>query len=732
MCNRFKLTLIGFFTVFSLLAQEPLQLNRIVQPIKFDGIVSDAEWSMIPTMPLTMHIPNFGEQESEQSFIRLVHDNNYLYLSGNMLDKEPDKILATSKKRDALIANTDWFGIIIDSYNDKQNALAFFTNPNGIRLDLSVFNDANGGFPINTSWNNFWDVVTTRDDKGWQVEMRIPFTSLQFEPIDGEATMGIIIWRYISRKNEIDMYPPIRPDFGEWSAWKPSLAQEVTISDVEPKKPFYVAPYVLAGHGLSNELNEAETEYIHDEGRIFDVGLDLKYGITNNVTLDLSLNTDFAQVEADDQQVNLTRFSLFFPEKRLFFQERSSIFNYSFGRTDQLFYSRQIGIFDGTPVPIYGGARVVGRAGDLDFGVLSMQAAPVDTLGSENFTVARFKKRAFNENSDIGGIITNRMDFSGNYNTSYGFDGNIRVIGQDFLNVRIAQSLQHDKPNELLSMDPTKWWVSWSRRQNKGFGYASSISRAGKDFEPGMGFQERDNYTRWGSRISYDWLPENGGVFLHGPSIRSSWHWDNSDNRTSSIFRQLAYKIQTKTGWRFELNYESQFEKIIEEFELPGDTEIPVGEYWFGGLGLEIATLPTFPIYAGAEFSFGQFYDGTRLNCQISPTYNVSSSLEVGMSYIFNHVRFEDRNQAFDVHLARLKALVMFNTKLSISTFVQYNSDIKSFLGNVRLRYNPREGVDFYIVFNDDVNTDRDRDFLTYPIHNQRSILLKYTHTLRI
>ena len=471
MCYRIT-ALIVLLAVVSAAAHEMISLQRLDGAILFDGMPDEAAWEQATTLDFTMHLPTFGESPTEESIVKLIYDDDYLYLSGSLYTSEPGMVLAKSKKRDALVGSTDWFGILIDSYNDRENALAFFTNPNGLRLDVNVFNDAVGASPMNISWNTFWDVKTQITDQGWFVEIRIPFSSLQFQSIDDQVVMGITSWRWIAKKNEMDVYPAISQDWGELSTWKPSNTQRIVLKNVESKKPFYVAPYVLAGRSQHSTLNDENTSYEKYIDPTLEAGLDLKYGITNNLTLDLSVNTDFAQVEADDQQVNLTRFSLFFPEKRLFFQERAGIFEFNFGRQDKLFYSRRIGIRDNLQVPIYGGARLVGRMGKWDLGLLSMQTAPMEDFNSENYSVLRLRKQVFNENSDAGIIFTNRIDTEGNYNATYGADATIRLWKQDFLSLRWAQTFASEAESTGDILDPSRFWLSLSRRQFKGFTYA--------------------------------------------------------------------------------------------------------------------------------------------------------------------------------------------------------------------------------------------------------------------
>ncbi|MEE9190002.1 MAG: DUF5916 domain-containing protein, partial [Candidatus Neomarinimicrobiota bacterium] len=418
-----------------------LVIQRLTGPIEFDGLSNEPAWESIPPLPVIMYQPVYGKNPSEKTEIRIAYNDDYLFVSGRLYDSEPQKIQVVSLERDGGALGNDWFGIVLDSFDDNENAFQFFTTPAGNRFDAAVINDAEGDFPININWNSFWDAASVKNDKGWFAEIRVPWSSLRFQRKNDQIKMGVIAWRYIARKNEFAIFPNIPPNW-DWGFIKPSQAQDISLSNINSQSLLYITPYLLGGTAQSSRTNESETRYNFESDLSKELGLDLKYGITSNLTLDLTLNTDFAQVESDDPQVNLTRFSLFFPEKRLFFQERDDIFNFTFGGPTKLFYSRRIGLFDigdddYRQVPIIGGLRITGRIGKWDVGLLEMQTTEarfeesdeVDstiTVPSENFGVARIRKQVFNPYSYIGGIFTSRVGKSDNSNYNLGFDGSLR------------------------------------------------------------------------------------------------------------------------------------------------------------------------------------------------------------------------------------------------------------------------------------------------------------------
>ena len=713
----------------------PLILPRIQGKVVLDGVSTEPAWNGITPLPMVGCTPNPGAKPSEATEILVAYDADYLYVAGRLYDREPDKIQATSKKRDDMKLSNDWMGIILDTFRDRENGLGFFTTPAGLRLDMAIFHDADGDFPVNQDWSTFWDVNTVRNREGWFVEMRIPFSSLRFQVVDGRVTMGLTVWRFIARKNEIDTFPAIPNKWGFWGSFKPSQTRDVILEGVSRRRPLYVAPYLLGGYGRSFELNDMETAYDADDRLVAEAGLDVKYGLTNNLTMDLTVNTDFAQVEADDEQVNLTRFSLFFPEKRLFFQERASVFDFNFGDECSLFYSRRIGLHEETLVPIYGGARLIGRVGAWDVGFLDMQTAAVEDLSSENFGVLRVRRQVFNPNSWLGAMATSRVGMDGTFNLAYGLDGIVKLFGDDYLSWNWAQTFVDGKENKLLSLDPAKFRINWQRRTFKGLSYDLDFSRAGGDYEPGLGFEFRDDYSRFGNELLYGWLPdpkEKSWLLRHSVFANGSLYLRNDDGLAESADFGLGYQFTSKSGFYAMIHPRFCFENVAEAFSLSDQTEIPAGRYQFYELICVFNTPDSRSYYLESSLDIGSFYDGRLFSIGVSPRWDVSSSLEISGYYGFDRATFPDRDQKFTSHIGRLRVLAMLSTKLSATAFVQYSSAAKAITANIRIRYNPREGTDLYVVYDDGANTGRLSEIPALPRSRGRTLLVKFTHTFNI
>ncbi len=734
------------FTTLSLLilndltGQEAVKIKRIEGQIVFDGNPGEDAWKEISNFLLVQFRPNFNSDPSEASEIRIGYDDQYLWIGANLYMKDPSKIFLASKKRDERLFDYDAFGIILDTYNDKQNGLAFYTAPTGLRTDYAISNDATGGFSfMNTSWNTYWDVKTTIDERGWYVEMRIPFSSLKFKTEDDIATMGLIITRNISSNNETDTYPALDPKYGWNAMFKPSLAGTIEIEGAKPSKPVYISPYVIGGLSYDWQINDPETEYVRNDPypkRMANTGLDVKYNINSNLTLDLTANTDFAQVEADDQRVNLTRYSLFFPEKRQFFQERSDLFDFSLGGfTNNLFYSRNIGISNGTPVGILGGARITGRIGNWDMGFLDMQTAEHETTPGENFAVLRMKRQVINQNSFVGGIITSRLGMNGYQNFAYGVDGVFRIFGDDYLTVKWSQTYDNEQANKMNSLDPSFILLNWERRSEKGFAYRLNYLYSGEMFKPGIGFVMRGGVQGLSGRILYGWLPgQESKLFRYTMSLSAEQYNNLYYGKLESLQVSPEFELSTKKGVFSRLSVEMQKEGVSWDFNLSDSITIKAGDYTFTTAQFRIGTTSTKKISYNISVNTGKFYDGLRSGTNVRVNFNLSSSLNLSTSYGFNAIRFPERpaNNKLDIHTVNLRALYMLSTKLSASFIVQYINTDDELLTNFRLRYNPREGNDFYLVYNDNRGIYNNIIDPESPKFFNKTIMVKYIHTFTL
>lgn len=715
---------------------EPLKLPRLNGPIRLDGLSDEPPWQAVrPWLP-TQYEPNNGAPPTERTEFLVAYDDNNIYFALRAYDRDRNGIRANTLYRDRL-SGDDHFEILLDTFNDNETAFLFTTTPAGIRKDALIAHDASGGDITSGQWingdfNTYWDVATTVNDQGWFAEMRVPFSSLRFQDQGGRVVMGIILQRKIARRTERLVFPPV-PSIADWAFLKPSLAQKIVLEGIRPRSPIYFTPYALGGLGQTYPLNLAGTGYARHDDYKAEAGADLKYGVSNNLTLDLTANTDFAQVEADDQQINLTRFSLFYPEKRQFFQERSSVFEFSTGGLSRLFHSRRIGLTDdGRPVRILGGARLVGRWGGMDVGMLDMQTAESDALPAENFGVLRLRRQVLNAYSYAGGMVTSRVGLDGSYNFAYGLDGVARVAGNNYLTLQWAQSFDRAQvdSNNLKLVNSGRLTGELTRRQRKGWGYDAVLAWAGPAYNPGIGFSQRNDFTLLDDSLAYTWMPGAASPLIsHTLALSGFGYLRNGDGSFESAEVGPAWSFAAKSGAGGGLEAKLAYEDLVAPFALSPDAVVPAGSYTFFHAAASYHFSATRLFQLNPRIEAGAFYDGWQATVEVTPIWYVSPHLELSGSYQYDRIRFPDRDQRFDAHLARLRIGTALNTKLSTNAFLQLNSAAQGVFANVRFRYNFREGCDLWVVYNEGLNTDRDRITPTLPPTDNRTVLIKYTYT---
>ncbi len=725
--------------------EDLLKIERASGEINFDGICDETAYDLLKPLPVEMYRPNHGSKPTEKSEIFVTFDDDYFYMAARLYYSNGGVIRATTKKRDGAEGGNDNFGILLDTFNDNENALCFETNPSGLRSDFTIDNDAQvnlGARPFNRSWNTFWDVKMKVIGDVWHVEMRIPFSSLRFQEVDGKVYMGMTVWRQVASKQEWNVYPLISNKLGSFSVWKPSQAKKVVLEGLHRTNPVYITPYVLAGLDMANELNETSSAYKLNNERKLSAGLDVKYSLTSNLTMDLTFNTDFAQVEADDQVVNLTRFSIFFPEKRQFFVERSSIFTIRTGYEDQLFYSRRIGLYEGEIIPIIAGVRLVGRAGKWDIGFMDMQTGSHEYIDedtdslvrieSTNYGVFRARRQVFNPTSYAGGMVTTKIDTKGNYNINAALDLIYNPFRNDYINVNYAQTFDSELPLTNAVFNHGKFYFNWANRSNIGLTYDFIFSRAGKYYDPEMGFERMEDYTRTYGLLGYGWVYNDEEKRMLNQQLMI-WAWINKRNVdfiTDLSRISIGYSFSMKKGYRANFDLFQYHEYLEEPFDLTDEVVFPVGYYDYttleGGFGTPSNKLIIFQ----ARYTLGTYYDGIMAALgPVGITLRLNSSFNLGLDYQYNQINIPERDQYFKAHLARLRTELTFTTKLSLMMFFQYNTYDKFGINNIRFRYNPREGNDLYFVYNGNYNTFLTREDPNLPLLDRNTFIIKYTYT---
>ena len=698
----------------------PLELTRLMSPIVIDGLMNDEGWSGVAPLPLTMYLPVFRGEPTQRSEIRAAYDEDYLYIGGWFYDSDPKGIRINSLYRDRF-SGDDTLAIYVDAFNDNQNAKWFGITPAAMRFDLLVSDDGN---TLNDNWDGFWDGKTTITDKGWFVEVRIPFSTLGFQADeDGRVAMGLTVTRLVSRLNERVTFPAIDPKF---PFRRPSSAQDVMMRGMTSRKPFYLTPYVLSGGA-----DTPSARPIIDR----EIGVDVRYPFSANLTLNLTANTDFAQVEADDQQVSLDRFPLFFPERRRFFQESAALFDFVTAGGGRLFHSRRIGLTpDLQQVRILGGARLVGRVGAWDVGVLNMQTDSTETLPGENFGVVRLRRRVLNPSSTAGAMATTYYG-GGRRNVAVGADTSLRLWGDDYIGLKWAATTESGtRARDSGSfVDRSLVDLQWERRVGRALAYAGQLTRAGDDYWPELGFMPRRNFTTANVASNYYFFTDKNKFFRRVyPGALAFTTWRNTDNEIES--GQYAFGVQwdTKAGGGGWVQPKLFRESVITPFKIGGLVNIPRGKYDFADLQL-VYTMPAgLKLRTDVDFRAGTYFDGSRQQLILSPTWNVSKHLELGAGYQLTRLRFAVRDERADIHLLRLRVRTALDVRASGNAFIQYNSTTDRLDFNVRLRYNVSEGTDLWIVYNEGLDTERAPSRIDQPadpLSVSRALIVKYSHT---
>ncbi len=670
---------------------------RTDQPPQVDGDLNDPVWQL--ASPLTDFVqsrPLTGAPATEKTVVWFAYDQRALYLAAMCYDSDPNGLFISSLKQDFSSGTSDVFGIALDTYLDRRNGFMFLVNPGGALKDVQLFDDSRSE---NQAWEGPIRVETTRADSGWTVEMEIPFSTLRFNPSDEDQTWGLQILRRIRRKAEDTFWAPLdRRD----QIHKMSKAGTLTgFRDVRPGLNLQVKPYLVADN-VTGTL--AAPDGSDTRG---DFGLDVKLGLTPGLTLDVTYNTDFAQVEVDQEQVNLTRFPLFFPEKREFFVENSGTFafgdqserSYRTGvslRDFTLFHSRRIGLDEGgRPIPILGGARVTGRTGGFEVGMLNLVTQSDGERPSENFSVLRARRGLFG-NSDAGFLLVNRQGIGAEvegyeaFNRSAGFDVNLRPLPSLLVAPYVALTSSPDAAGNQLA---GRMWVGW----RDDLWDASAFWRhIGDDFDPAVGFVRRRGIRQRYLTVGLHPRPPIRNVQEVNPYVEIDEIRDlNSVVATRT--RTVGFDVSFVDGSSIGLNYADRFEMLEDSFPISADVTIPIGSYDFQEGSVRFRSRPGTALSGSAGLERGSFFGGTRTSVSGAITWRPSHHFSANLSAVHNDISLPGGDFTADVLGGRID--YGFSTRIFASAFVQYNAALDQLVSNVRFNYLYSPLSDIFIVY---------------------------------
>lgn len=701
-------------------------LPRLAGPIRIDGRSDDAAWQAIAPLAMTVHRPTHRAEPTERTIIRVAYDADALYVVIDALEAHPGGVRASSMIRDD-DAPGDFVNIVLDTFGDEQNAVAFSTTPGGNRNDFTISNDAKSFASFSNAWNGVWELATRRQPTSWHAEFRIPFSTLRFSAKAGRVEFGMTINRLTAHSNERVSFPDIEPS-APTSVWKPSRMQRVSVEDIHPGRSVRITPYTILG--LENARRPAPTSSPLARSERVDLGADLKMAITPNLTLDLTANTDFAEAEVDDQRVNLTRFPLFFPERRPFFLERASTFELRTGETDLLFNSRRVGLTaTGEPVRLFGGARLVGRVGAWDLGAFNAETGRAPGGGgSENLGVMRLRRGLASDQSWVGVMVTSRVSSDSNQ-VGLGADGEFRLGGDDYASFGAATLAgAHGAGVDRGLLPRSSLRVLVERRRNRGMWYRAAASTVGSQYAPALGYVERRDAIRSSGELGYGRIVSSEGHLLRGSVGAALVHGNSVRVREGAgVTSAIALDLPTGAAWTFAAT--RQEDELFVPFSPTPKTSVPVGRHdaTFAQLTWTPSTGPRTVL--GASVRAGEYLDGTLYSVLLAPEWRASAHLRMSGEVQLDRLDFASRAEREWSRLVRVRVLASASPRLSVSAVVQSNDLADLLTANARIRYNVREGHDLWIVYGHHMNLDRDVAVPASPLIAQVGLLIKYARS---
>jgi hypothetical protein len=642
--------------------------------IQLDGSLNEECWQKADSITSLIQCePNFGSPFSEKTTVKVLYDDDHIYVGAVCYYEDMNDLVANKLEH----RNIDWddqIAFVLDTFHDKTKGYFFETNAHGAKYEGFVDGVGN----TNADWNEVWQVRTKINPDNWTAEFQIPLRILRYSSAE-KQTWGFNIYRSLRKKNERGYFTPIPPQHGIGSLF---LAGELTgIEGLKAKQNLQVRPYLLLGrtNDRSGDTEETKSE----------IGFDMKYVPLPNVAVDLTYNTDFAQIESDDEQINLTRFSLFYPEKRDFFLENAQLFEFGMPQKIQPFFSRHIGIHDGSPVPILYGTRVTGKLGRRNIGFLNMSTDKTDDLPLTNYTVLRVRQDIL-KNSNVGFILTNMQDRD-IYERSWGVDSEVwltddsRIKG--FYSSLYSKKIGGDRSSGAFSY----------RLDKDLFEFMLGYVGVGKNYDPAMGFVVLKDIKDYSGGLRKSFRPRRFRI----RKIDISGMFDYTYTQANEDFmKQNIATITTEleSGDMFIYGFFNLFDKFYEDFRVYKDTVVPKGEYTYNISCITCQFNGKRRISGKVGFQWGGFYDGNQIAFDWDGLIKLDKHLQIGHGLEYNHIELPDG--CFTTTVGRLRINLIFTSNISLKTYFQYNSETKEVNTNIRFHLLHGNDNDLYLVYN--------------------------------
>ena len=698
---------------------------RLAAPLRLDGELDEAVYASVrPISDFIQNEPQAGSPATERTEVWVTFDDDRVYVSFRCWESQPERMIAREMRRDNPgIFQGDDVAFMFDTFYDRRNSVLFNVNPISGRMDSQVTNEQQN----NGDWNPIWEVKAGRFEGGWTVEAAVPFKSLRYRP--GRAQIwGFNVRRNNIWKNEFSYITPTPAGQGSRAIFLASLAATlVGLEAPTASRNLEIKPYAISD--LTSDLSTAPKVSNELNG---DVGVDVKYGVTQNLTADLTYNTDFAQVEADEQQINLTRFSLFFPEKREFFLENQGMFGFggiggigaaATDDTPVLFYSRRIGLNQGREIPILAGGRLTSRLGRYSLGALNIQTKdePLSGSPSTNFSTVRLKRDVLRRSS-LGLILTGRsvgQNGSGT-NEAYGVDGTFAFF--DNLAVNTYWARTH---TDGLSGKDTSYRAQLDYNGDR-YGVQLERLTVGDHFNPEVGFVRRDDIRRTFGQLRFSPRPRSVTAVRKFSGTGSMAYVENGDGRLQTRNWNGEFAAELQNSDRYSIGYAKTYEFLPQPFRIAPGVTLPIGGYDFATTQVRLNFGRQRRVSANLSADYGAFYNGHKTALAISRgRLALSPQLSFEPTYSVNWVDLVEGS--FTAHLVGSRVTYTMTPLMFASALLQYNSGSHAVTTNVRFRWEYRPGSELFVVLNE----QRDTLARGFPTLANRAIIVKINRLLR-
>ncbi len=702
-----------------------IRATRLAERLVIDGRLDEPVYKVIqPAGDMVQIEPQPGAPATEQTDVWVFFDDKTLYVAARCWDSHPEREIVNELRRDGTnFVNGESFAVILDTFHDRRNGFVFGVNPLGGIFDSAATNERDS----NRDWNTIWEARSSSFEGGWTTEIAIPFKSLRYK-LGGEQIWGVNARRIVKWKNEISFLSQTPPSLSTAGLLKVSSAATlVGLTPPPTSRLFEIKPYAISG--IKTDLT---AEPVVSNKASGDVGFDAKYGITPGLTADFTYNTDFAQVEDDEQQVNLTRFSLFFAEKREFFLEGQGIFAFGGyaqrrhnvpGDVPVLFFSRRIGLNEGRNVPIRAGGRLTGKVGQYSVGAVHIQTGdePLSGARATDFSVFRVR-RDIMRRSSIGALFTRRsVALAGDgSNEAYGIDG----LFSFFQNLNVNSYLARTR-TPGLSGDYVSYRAQLDYNADR-YGVQLERMRVDKNFNPEVGYVRRRDFRRNFGMLRFSPRPASSKAVRKLAWQVSYDSFTNGDGRLETREAQGAFQIDLQNSDIFSADFTDSYEYLPEDFSVVDDVTIPVGTYRFRNLHAQYALGAQHRASGTLSYDQGGFYGGSKKTAAYSlGRIEVSPNLSIEPGFSFNWVDVPQGK--FLAKVVTTRAVYTLSPRMFAGALVQYNSSSHSVSANIRLRWEYQPGSELFVVYSDGRNTSLG----DFPRLENRSFVVKITRFFR-